>query len=360
MRNQTYPLLLLICLLCFFSCSKENKQAQPVPKKTGPDLEKGIVNFSVNGQVVDAVIDTTFNTITITVPEDANQHNLTVSFTLASQFTATVNGKPVSSNSALDLSSPVDFVIASANNAATLKFRLITQNELQYFGVGGNILIHKSLNKNYSFYYDQWDGSTYASINCGPTSSTMAIKWADSTFSKKPVDARDNIPEGGGWWSTGDISTYLSENGIKSTVDTLGNLDSLVKRTIDNNNVLILCLDMFYVPYNENFDEHVQKFYHTNAQGWGHFILIKGYVQLTNDFYLEAYDPYSEGMTYSVATIGQPKGKDRYYRADDIKIATNIWWPYAIIAAPKGQSVVAAAPLLKTKLHKPVPIAMGR
>src|SRR5581483_5302551 len=203
------------------------------------------------------------------------------------------------------------------------------------YGLGSNLVAGKSLNKSYNYYYDQFDGSQYQYINCGPTVATMAIKWADSAFSKKPVDARNIIPENGDWWYTSDITNYLEQNKIRNaTVSfTSANADNVITQSIDNNNLVILCLDMYYASYNPVTTQHTNKFYETNAPRWGHFLLVKGYKRVDNNLYYEIYDPYTDHETYSDNT---PKGKDRYYLNSTITAATDVWWKYAIVVAPKG------------------------
>jgi hypothetical protein len=118
---------------------------------------------------------------------------------------------------------------------------------------------------------------------------------------------------------------------------------------------------MNYVPYNDNLNQRTSKFY-TTTPSWGHFILVKGYKQLANDFYLEVDDPYSDGQRYATITPGQMVGEGRYYNAGDIILASKNWWSYAVIIAPKGKKVVASTHLTLNSLGKTkaVPIAYGR
>lgn len=341
-----------------FSCKKDAKQPAPA----GPSLETGLVSFSANGQLVEADIDTIHNAVVFVLGDSANFHSVTINFTLAGNVTAKINGSAAQSGSSFDFTKPVALRVTSLDGKRSLTFDLVAETELQYFGVGGNVLSRKSLNRSYNFYMDQFDGSPFEIYNCGPASSTMAIKWADSTFTKTPAFARTIYMSSGGWWVTSDVMDYLVQDNISNTIDTLDNLDAVVKRNIDAGNVLILCLDMYYVQFNNNINQHTQKFYETSNIGWGHFILIKGYVQTTNGMYLEAYDPYSQGMMYGGdLTPNQLKGKDRYYFDYDITIATNNWWPYAIIAAPKGKTLPSSMRGISTfSLHKPIPEAKGR
>ena len=135
----------------------------------------------------------------------------------------------------------------------------------------------------------------------------------------------------------------------------------MVKANIDKNQVIILCLDMFFVGYDDLANQHVNKFYLTSAPGWGHFLLVKGYKQTTSNFYLEVYDPYSQGLEYYPSIIPhEPRGQDRYYTSTDIKTATNTWNPYAYVIAPKGQQVSISAKINVNGIRKSIPIAFGR
>jgi hypothetical protein len=174
-------------------------------------------------------------------------------------------------------------------------------------------------------------------VNCGPTSTTMAAKWSDQTFSKTPSDARAAYRSGGGWWYTGDIDNYLKDNNIQHYFNNLGNSETgtgqVIKSKIDGGNIVILCLDMYYIAAESNNMQRIDRFYYVNATGWGHFIVVKGYKIVDDQIWFEVYDPYSFGVRYTDGTI---KGKNRYYRSRDIFNATSIWWNYTIVIAPKG------------------------
>jgi len=357
MRKFTCILIIFACFLHLCSCKKD---AQKTVKTTHDiSLNHSLLSFSISGQLIDVSIDTVIHEIHAVVPRSFDLHLLKANFTLANQAIAKVNNTTISTGAAIDFSEPVDFMLVSSDQKSSLTYKVYVETDLQYVGVTGNIIAEKSLNKSYNFYFDQFDGSQYQSINCGPTVATMALKWADSTFAKKPVDARNRIPESGGWWFTSDIQYYLGLDGINSKIDTMDNLAAVVKRHIDNGNLLVLCLDMYGVPQNGIDYQHVQKFYLTSAASWGHFLLVKGYKQTTTNFYLEIYDPYSAMHAYSVITPGQLKGKDRYYVDYSIKFAAAHWWPYVIVVAPMGQ-VVTSSKFTLNSLHKSIPQARGR
>lgn len=358
MKSKIYTLVLLACLIQLVSCKKDARPVVNTPKQQS--LEQGLINFSINGQLIPATIDTTQNKITVVVPRTANFQSLTVNFTLASQVNATINNTSASSGATIDFTKPVVLKVASSDQKRSTSFQVNAETDLQYFGITGAIISENSLSRDYNFYFDQFDGSAYEAINCGPASTTMAIKWADSNFSKKPVDARNAIMPQGGWWTTSNIIAYLQQDGLSYTTDTLGDVPSVIKTRIDNNNAVILCLDMFSVSFNQLDYEHTDKFYATNAPGWGHFIMIKGYIQTDSNFYLEAYDPYSGGLTYSVITNGQLKGINRYYESNDIFRATQIWWPYYIALAARGKEVLNSGKLSINSTSKPIPVAFGK
>ena len=361
MKNKVYLLALFVCLTQMLSCKKESK---PAAVQQGQSLENGLISFSINGELLPATIDTVHNTIAVVMADAVKEQNLTANFTVANNVSAAINNTSVNNSFAGDFSSQVNFTITSADKKRRTTFKVFVETELQYFGISGNLVAAKSLNRDYEFYFDQFDGSPYQSINCGPTVSTMAIKWADSTFTETPAYARTQREPQGGWWTTGDVLGYLTNNGLNTAVDTLTSLDSLVKKSIDNNDVVILCLDMFYVPQISDDFLHIEKFYSANSIGWGHFLLVKGYRQTNlNTFYLEIYDPFSQHQHYTTPIDNtQLKGKNRYYLSDDIEKAANNWWPYVIIAGPGGQRINVSNRFQLNSIGKPkaIPLASGQ
>jgi len=202
-------------------------------------------------------------------------------------------------------------------------------SDVRRFGLGKTLNEEKSNNVNYEWYFDQAYTGTHSSINCGPSCVTMAIKWVNKDFSKTPQDARNQISPSGGWWYTNNISDYLTSNNTSHYTIPLPDLDAL-KTVINEGNIAILCLDMFYISSETNPQYHVDRFYETSSSGWGHFIVIKGYKEVNNTLFFEAYDPYSYNNKYN---DGQLKGIDRYYRKLDLEAATSVWWQYAIVVS---------------------------
>ena len=197
------------------------------------------------------------------------------------------------------------------------------------YGIGRNTTAEKSNNVTHSWYIDQATTGRYANGNCGPTCATMAAKWYNSSFARSVEEARNTIRPTGEWWYTNDVSNYLKNNHTGNFYADLNQASDLKSR-IDNGHIVILCLDMYYVREltGGKPDWHIDKFYHNNAPKVGHFIIVKGYRIVDGVLWFEVYDPASSGRKYS---NGGLKGLDRYYRAEDIMRATNVWWKYMIV-----------------------------
>lgn len=322
-----------LIILFTLSCKKE---------KDAPSSENNLITFSIFGQVSAPEIDNVGHKISVKVPETANKSSLSCSFTVSKDALVTLNNIPqTSGNAIIDGSKPISMGIMAANgNVSNWTITIIST--LEEFGFTSAITASKSINQSFNWYYDQSLSGQFASINCGPAVATMAIKWSDPSFSKTPEDARNTYRTTGGWWFTNDIVSYFEKYGINSMYTTLPDKYQTIKNYLDKGYIVVLCLDNFYIRYNSNNKQHIDKYYRVNAAGSGHFIIVKGYKQTSSNFYFEVYDPWSYGMTYD---NGQLKGVDRYYNSDDLENATNVWWDYAIIVAPKGKTVTKSAVL---------------
>ena len=247
--------------------------------------------------------------------------------------------KKDSSNSTV---APIESSDNGKSNSTTSGQLSTTVADLQLWGLGSVLQAEKSLDKTYPWYIDQLTTGTYWYVNCGPTAVTMALKWADPNFNKTALDARNTYRPTGGWWMTSDVTNYLTKYGINWRIASLPNAFTTLMNYLDKGQIVILCLDGYYLTYNASTTQHVGRFYAASGPNWGHFIVVKGYKIVDSKFYFEAYDPYSIGATYADNTTWL-KGQNRYYTSTDISTATTIWWDYAIVVAPKGKQVVSAA-----------------
>src|SRR6185312_15569758 len=156
MKNKLYTVLLSFCILQALSCKKDNRPLNLKPQ--AHSLENGILSLSANGQLIDAIIDTTFNNITVTVASESAEHNVTLNFRLANGVTASINNTVVNSGIVLDLGKVVSFKIKSDDGSRSTSFTLSAQTELGYFGLSGSVVSQNSLDRSYEFYFDQFDG----------------------------------------------------------------------------------------------------------------------------------------------------------------------------------------------------------
>lgn len=217
------------------------------------------------------------------------------------------------------------------------------------YGLGKKLVEEHSNNVNYSWYFDQGNTGVFSFTNCGPSSVSMAIKWANQNFDKRPEDARNVYHPNGGGWNTLDIINYLNFYSITNYTIAITQIND-IKSEISMGNIVILCLDMFYIRYQAEDAWHVDKFYTANTTGWGHFIVIKGYKAVDKELYYEVFDPFSCGATYYT---GKLKGEDRYYRMLDLNSAVLNWWKYAIIISKS--TVKSSNPKVDVQkiMHKP-------
>jgi hypothetical protein len=236
-----------------------------------------------------------------------------------------------------------------SSDSVTKYITLPKTTEERLFGLGMNLKYAHCNNVNYDWYSDQMNTGIYSAVNCGPTSVSMALKWVDPDFDKTPEDARNTYRTGGGWWYTDDIINYLNLYSANNFTIDITHIDS-VQRQLDDGHIAILCLDIYYVRFQSNPSWHVDKFYFTSNTGSGHFIVIKGYKVVDHITYYEVYDPASMGASYSDHTL---KGKDRYYRSEDLNSAVLNWWKYAIIVSKSNSKSAIIGVDTDQIIHKP-------
>ncbi|HZY81596.1 MAG TPA: C39 family peptidase [Cyclobacteriaceae bacterium] len=214
--------------------------------------------------------------------------------------------------------------------SSTLTVNVPAFSLIRSYGLGQVSVAEHSNNVNYDWYIDQKTG-TYPAVDCGPTSVTMAIKWYNRNFTGTPAAARSLYRPDGGWWFVSDIGAYLVGNNVPNYVISLTSVNDL-KGELDKGNIMILCLDMYYVSGESKPEYHINKFYKTAAPEWGHFIVVKGYKEVklngVKTLYFEVNDPFSQGVSYADNAL---KGKDRYYLGADLILAAGKWWKYAIV-----------------------------
>jgi hypothetical protein len=324
--------VLALCIIIFTtsSCRKDD----PL------NVQAEILSYDLPFVSSDVLMESNEKSITVLFPEEmVGAENIVADFTLSEGASATVGSiEQVSGQTKNNFDAPFFYNILAEDgvNQSIWKIMPVNNSFTISWGLGGFMKGSASNDRDYNWYYDQANSGTFAGVNCGPTSTTMAAKWHDPGFSKLPSDARDAYRPEGGWWYTSDINNYLNDNNIPNYFIALssdaGGTEYIIKREIDKGNILILCLDMYYISPEMSANYHAGKFYTTSGTGWGHFFVVKGYKEVDKNIFFEIYDPYCFGMTYQDGAL---KGIDRYYSAADIYSATSIWWNNAIIIPPQ-------------------------
>ena len=202
------------------------------------------------------------------------------------------------------------------------------------WGLGTNLIDYEGNNRPYDWYINQADTGVHNGNNCGPSSAVMMAKWINPNFTETAETARSKYLLEGGWWYTNTITAYYESMGIDykylnfNSENRQTNIDTL-KRSIKNGEISLLCTEIGNVPYSTD-PTRINRFYVFDG---GHFLVVKGYVEVDDKTYFEVYDPNNWDFYY---TDGAPMGRDRYYEANALMTAVEVWWPYTItVSEPK-------------------------
>ncbi len=300
-------------VLCFILCNCKKEQ---VPEQH----DTNILSYSIQSTPVEVSIVPSQSLINIRFPDSVmNADGLIANFTLSPGCKATIkNIEQVSGVSKNNYTKIFFYTVSGSGSSSDWKVTASNNDYTDSLGLGNFIQQAANNNCSYPWYMDQAYTGPYSLDNCGPTAVTMVCKWADSTFVKTAEDARMAYRPTGGDWYPDDITSYLRDNNIPNSTLALpateeGTTQTL-KREVDLHQAAIVCLEMYSVRYNEIARSHVDRFFVTNP-GIGHFIIVKGYKEVDNEMYFEVYDPNSWTATYDDGTL---KGKDRYYRSEDL------------------------------------------
>lgn len=318
---------LLFAFFTLFACKKDNQ------------FELNQVfepfHFGIVGELYPSIKNEATLSIKIIIPQESATSHLQAYIELTDELQAYLNGVLITNRETIiPYSKSISLSLRNQELGAEQNWTIYIQLESEAYGLGSWQLSANNLNVDRNFYADQYNTGENSINNCGPAVAAMACRWADYSFSESVMGIRNTIKTEGALWSTSNMINYLKSRSIDAEMVYLGQVETIIKKHIDEGHILILCLDMFYVQHNPDPIQKRGKFYTNRNQGKGHFILVKGYRVVDNVFYLEVYDPNSSGLTYQLN--GEPLGKDRYYSANEIKQATENWWNYAIVVSPKN------------------------
>jgi hypothetical protein len=219
---------------------------------------------------------------------------------------------------------PPEFKAKNLNSYFRLYCNLDT---LKSWGIKGYVHSWFSNNRDYEWYIDQMNTGSYSNNNCGPAVATMAVDWANKDLHNTADEARKRYPVNGGWWTTDNVQNYLNDYSTPYNIDFILGVKEEIKDVIDKGEIGILCINATYLNYG-SYSEREGLYY---SPSYGHFVLVKGYIETDNTFYVEIYDPYSNN---SKNADGSLKGKDRYYDIKYLENAIRNRWNYIIRVRP--------------------------
>jgi len=299
----------LLMVLLIPSCEKDEEV-------NIPNAEAEILSYELVGQQATVDINRSNYTVTLSFPIDVmDAEDLIAEFQLSEGATAFIDGEAqISGQTRNDFETPLVYSVRAEDDTTIIQWNVKPTNNSYTlsWGLGGFQKVNLSNNRDYAWYFDQANTGIHSNNNCGPTVTTMACLWSNADFIKTPEDAREAYRSDGGWWYTDDISNYLTDNNIThyyiNLSDNIAGTREIIVDELEEGNIVLLCLDMYYIPRQSKAEWRVDKFYYTDAKDWGHFILAKGYKIVDGEVLLEFYDPNSWNQKYNDGTF---KGKDR-------------------------------------------------
>lgn len=323
MRNNILSAGIILFILLLASCKKNAGNGGNTNPHNGKSNATALLSYSINGITAPVEISNTDHSVMVRFPDaQLTSTDIVSSFTLSKGATASIYGiQQVSGVSKNDYSDELSYLVTAEDGVTTQYWRIIGTNtnySLPY-GLGHFVKKAVSNNRHYDWYMGQSATGSFNTVNCGPTSVTMTIKWYDSNFTKTPYDARVTMQTGDYLWYPATISNYLRENNVPYTSialsDTLSIATTRLKQLLDKGNVAIFMIISTALRLSVADTLHVDRYYSWDN---GHCIVVKGYKDVDHGTFFEVYDPWD----YESYPFGEgSKGKDRYYRAEDLIVA---------------------------------------
>lgn len=197
-------------------------------------------------------------------------------------------------------------------------------------------------NVGYNFYMSQKDTGAYSDMNCGPTCTYMACKWANESFSASVEDIRNiNVnptgnPNDHGWYPETIIEALRVYNfnckliSIDKKAQAYDDFEIVkIKDEIISGNLLIICFNCKDIK-SDIMNKGVTGQVYGGGNS-GHFVLIKGYLEVDNKLYFEIYDP-ALPLDYNNVILGS--NRTRYYDAIQL-VASAYQWNNSVVVVSK-------------------------
>lgn len=192
----------------------------------------------------------------------------------------------------------------SRAEVAAIVARMAKPNLRKTIVLPSKITAEKHIERDYNWFFNQMETGEHSYDNCGPCVTAMTLQWVNPNLNVTPEKLRSWIRPKGGWWYTDDIISVFKTYGIPNKTKPFHQIEQVMKE-IDNERIVILCVDGFY--FSSNYTE----------EGSGHFIIVKGYTNQNGIIRFETYNP--------------DNGKNAYYFAKNLFKAAKEWWPHYIV-----------------------------
>jgi hypothetical protein len=321
MNKKILFLLSALTVAFWISSCQKSETASPAPRNFREDSTLAFSNYEVAG--IPNKVSINYPNIMVQFPDSVvAPGNLVASFTLfANGDQATILGtKQISGVNFNNFDYPFIYTIKNSGNDSSQWEVIETNNNYTLdWGLGQWLQLSHSNDRDYNWYIDQSSTGTCWQSNCGPSCATMAMMWADSTFTHTVEDARIYSKDSCQDWNNNFITGYLSTDNIPNRLIPLGDnasqMRDFFKAYLDSGMLLIVNLYTGSLPFpiSQGANNRVDQFYNGFADP--HFIILKGYRQTEMGFFFEVCDPFDLGETYP---DGPPKGEDRFYHYEDI------------------------------------------
>jgi len=318
MRSVIIKMATVLFFLSLFvslpSCSKDD---EPNIFSSNSD----IISFDIEGVETTVKILSNRKAILVAVPPQSSLSELIAVFELSSGAEAHLGGiMQYSGKSKNDFSKMLTYVVTAQDGKKSfwsIYVKDYVHEDLSSIGLGTFLGKKKSLDADYEWYIVQ------TNFSCGPSCVTMVSRWSDSTYTKSGYEVQSEIrPDGSGINGTSpeELFQYLQKQNIPVTTIIADN--SKLQESLESGSIAIVALDMNRIRYLSNVAFRTDRFYATYV-GWWHYIVIKGFIEVDEELFFEVYDSASRNDRFE---DGSYKGKNRYYRGEDLNKARAAYW----------------------------------
>lgn len=299
------------------------------------NTEADLLCYEVHMEGVETSILHESGTVEVTFPDHVRSaQDLSATYCISEGAEAYINNLKQKDGNSNNYEEPFEFTIISQDKLTTSTWNIVSYNNdfTKQWGLGGFLKRECSNDRTYDWYIDQSQTGRFSDYNCAPSCVVMASHWQDPYCTLTVEDARALYHPSGGGWFTSDITRCLDDFDTEHSVMALSDYrDSTVNTLIENleeGNIILMAIDVHYLEEAVNPEERVDKYYETIKLGTGHCIVLKGYKEVDGQVFFEVYDPIGYDYVYG---DGSYKGKNRYYKSDDIYTAAFASWNYAFV-----------------------------